>query len=224
MKNTNFVAFPFDLVGFDLDGTLVDSDGDIQAAVNHALSHINRRQLSLAEVSQLVGGGSRNLLERALDLTGGAQGVDVDALLTVQLDYYAQHPAVHTQIFSGVIAALDQLDALGVPYAIATNKGEKIARLLLTELGIIDRFAFIIGGDTLGLGRNKPAPDMLLAMNEACGATRTAFVGDTIYDVRAAKAAGATSVIVNFHGTSQNLGGDHLITHYDQLVPLLASL
>lgn len=225
MKNTNFVAFPFDLVGFDLDGTLVDSNADITAAVNHALSHIHRAPLTVDQVAKLVGGGSRHLLMQALEITGGVKDVDVDDLLAKQLTFYEQHPAVHTQIFDGALNALDQLADLGVPLAIATNKMENIARLLLHELGIIDRFAFIIGGDTLGPGRNKPAPDMLLAMNEACGATRrTAFVGDTIYDVKAAQAADATSVIMDFHGTSQNLGGDHIISHYDQLVPLLSSL
>lgn len=216
--------FPFQLVGFDLDGTMVDTTADIAAALNHALGLIGRGPLYHAQVHAMVGGGSRNLLIQALRATGGVEGIDVDALLARQLCYYERHIAVHSQAFDGLVAALDALDAHGIPYAVATNKIEHLARLLLKELGLLDRMAFVIGGDTLGEGRSKPAPDMLLEMMAACGGGRTAFVGDSIYDVKAASAAGCTSILMAFTNNFSELGADHSIAHYDDLVPLLKRL
>lgn len=216
--------FPFDLVGFDLDGTMVDTTGDIAAALNNTLGLIGRGPLHPAQVHTMVGGGTRSLLTQALAATGGLDGVDVEGLLAAQLSFYEQNIALHSQAFDGLVAALDALDEQGVRYAVATNKLEHLARLLLKELGLLDRIAFVIGGDTLGDGRSKPAPDMLLAMKEACGGVRTAFVGDTIYDVSAARAAGCTSIVMDFSGNAADLGADHLITHFDDLVPLLQRL
>lgn len=224
MTNASSFAFPFDLVGFDLDGTMVDSTQDIAAAVNHALGLIDRPPLTTEQVDRIVGGGSLHLLKQALQATGGMDGLDVDALLAEQLAYYEAHIAVHTRPLDGLIACLDQLDQLGIRYAVATNKIERLARLLLGELGLLDRMAFIIGGDTLGFDRAKPAPDMLLAMMAETSAQRTAFVGDTIYDVKAAAAADCTSIIIAANEDGLRLGADHNITHFDQLIPLLKTL
>ena len=64
-------SFPFDIVGFDLDGTLLDTHVDIGAAVNHALAHAGRAAIPVAEIRGLVGGGAKRMLARALERTGG---------------------------------------------------------------------------------------------------------------------------------------------------------
>ena len=90
-----------------------------------------------------------------------------------------------------------------------------------------DRFACILGGDTLGPGRAKPAPDMIEAALERCGGTRFAMVGDSSFDVRAAKAAGAPCVVlsVGYHDAPpERLGADALIAHFDELVETLEGL
>jgi phosphoglycolate phosphatase len=79
---------------------------------------------------------------------------------------------------------------------VATNKAEGMARKLLGELGLADRMAAIIGGDTLAI--RKPAAEPIRAMIEQSGGGRAAFVGDSIYDVMAARNAGVPSVIVGF--------------------------
>jgi len=85
--------------------------------------------------------------------------------------------------------------------------------------------AAIIGGDTLGV--RKPSPEPILAMIEQCGGGRAAFVGDSIYDVMAARNAGVPSILVGFgflDRRAEDFGADHIIGHYDALVPLLETL
>jgi phosphoglycolate phosphatase len=220
-------GFPFAIVGFDLDGTLVDTLGDLTAALNHALGLAGRPPLTEAEVRPLVGLGTTHLLEQALAATGDVPHGDIPRLLDALVGYYAAHIAVHSRPFPGMLAALDRLDALGVRTAVVTNKLETLARQLLGELGLADRMAVIIGGDTLGPGGAKPSPAPVLAMIDRCGGGRAAFVGDSIFDIEAARGAGAASVLVSFgflHAPAGDLGADHVIDHYDELVPLLATL
>lgn len=111
--------------------------------------------------------------------------------------------------------------------ALATNKRESFTHDLLRRLGLLDRFAAIVGGDTLGAGRAKPKPDMILAMVEQCGGGGAVFVGDSIYDVEAAKAAGVPVVACSFGYSNRPaaaLGADAVIDGFDELIPALKRL
>lgn len=220
-------GFPFAIVGFDLDGTLVDTLGDLAAAVNHALAQMDRAPLSEAAVRPMIGRGARHMLEQGLIATGGAPDGAVERLYPELLRFYEAHIAVQSHPFPGAIAALDRLDALGVRTVVVTNKVEMLARQLLGELGLADRMATIIGGNTLGPGGAKPSPAPIRAMIERCGGGRAAFVGDSIFDVQAARGADVLSVAVGFgflDGPAETLGADHVIGHFDELVPLLGEL
>lgn len=217
--------FPFAIVGFDLDGTLLDTLGDLAAAVNHALALMDRAPLSTDAVRPMIGRGAKHMLEEGLRASGGVPDGAVERLYPELLRFYEAHIAVHSRLFPGVIDALDRLDALGVRTAVVTNKAEHLARVLLGEFGLAGRMATIIGGDTLGV--RKPAPEPIFAMIERCGDGRTAFVGDSIYDVMAAKNAGVPSIAVSFGFLDRpvaELGAGHVIDHYDDLVPLLETL
>ena len=219
--------FPFDIVGFDLDGTFVDTSGDLTAAVNHALASIDRPALSVAAVKPMVGGGARHMLAQGLAATGGGDDAMLDVLTERLLAFYADNISVHSRPFPHAIAVLDALDAAGVETAIVTNKRERFAYALLGDLALTDRFACIIGGDTLGPGTAKPSPAPIHAMIERCGGGRAAFVGDSIYDVAAAKAAGVPVVACRFGFLMQpveELGADAIIDGFDQLLPALRRL
>jgi phosphoglycolate phosphatase len=221
-------SFPFDIVGFDLDGTLLDTQGDIAEAVNHALVSIGRRRVSAADVRDIVGGGSGQMLGKALELTGGRVSEDEFAdLHQILLDHYEAHIAVYSRLFPGGEAMLDELAARGVTLAVATNKLERYARVLLDELGLSPRFRTILGGDSLGPGRAKPAPDLLHEMVARAGGGRAAYVGDTTYDTLAAKAAGIPCIAVGFGFNDlplAQLDADAVIAHFDELIPALEEL
>jgi phosphoglycolate phosphatase len=219
--------FPFDIVGFDLDGTLVDTSGDLTAAVNYTLGVAGRAPLPVDIVRGMIGGGAKAMLHRGLDATGGCEAEEARRLYKLMLAYYGENIAVHSQPFPGMLAALDELDSLGVQVAVVTNKFESFARQLLSQLGLIYRFATLIGGDTLGPGRAKPAADPLLEMIVRLGSGRAAFVGDSTYDTQAARNAQVPSVAVSFgfHDRPvEDLGADAVIDSYDELVPVLRTL
>ena len=215
---------PFDLVGFDLDGTLLDTSADLTAGVNHALGTIGCGPFPVEAIRPFIGRGARRMLERALILAGVQSDTMVDELLPIMLDHYEAHIAVHTRPYPGLIAAMDELASRGIRLAICTNKREKFARKLLHALDLTPRFAAIVGGDTLGPNRMKPLPDLLLDMVAKAGGGRTIFLGDTDNDTLAARAAGIPSIAVSFGFvpcTAKELGADAGIDHYNELVPLL---
>lgn len=221
------MAFPFKIVGFDLDGTLLDTSRDLAAAANHALALGGRRTLSVEEIKPMIGGGAKRMLEHGLAATGGCPEDEFKRLYRALLDYYEANISGGTIPFPGVIDAIDTLAAQGVTVAIVTNKFESLARKLLSELGLIERFACVIGGDTLGNGNQKPSPAPIHAMIERCGGGRAAFVGDSIYDMMAAKAAGVPAIAVSFGfltGPIEELGADVIIDSYDELIPVLERL
>lgn len=213
---------PFELVGFDLDGTLLDTSGDLANALNHALATVGRGPLPVADVKKMVGRGAKVMLRRALTVTGDAPEALVERLFPLLIDHYADHIADDTMAYPGLVEALDALAARGARLAVCTNKIERLARLVLAETGLDRYFPVIVGGDTVGALKPDPAP--LRAMIERAGGGRTLFVGDSDNDINAAKAAGVASVAVTFGyvpGDPHALGADAVIEHYDALVPLI---
>ena len=219
--------FPFSIVGFDLDGTLLDTSGDLAAAVNHALASIGRAPLPVDRVRTMIGGGSRHMLAQGMAASGGCDEAALDGLQQRLLDFYEANIAVHTRPFPGTIDALDRLAASGVVLGVMTNKVERLARMVLEQLGLADRFAAIIGSDTMGPGTAKPSPIAIQAMIARCGGGRAAFVGDSVYDVQGAHAAGLPVIACAFGFLDrpvEALGADATIDDYADLIPTLERL
>ena len=220
--------FCFDIVGFDLDGTLMDTSGDLGAALNHTLRAAGYPQVAHEAVRDLIGGGARKMLERALTLNGIAISQDDITELNRQLvTFYEANIAHHSALFAGGEAMLEALTERGTKLVVVTNKLERLAVRLLDALGLSSRFCAIIGGDTLGPGRAKPAPDLLHEMIARAGGGRAAFVGDTTYDTQAASAAGMPCIAVSFGFNdlpAGELGADAVIDHFDELIPALDRL
>jgi phosphoglycolate phosphatase len=219
--------FPFDILGFDLDGTLLDTSGDLTAAVNHALAFAGRPVLQVEQVKTMIGGGAKHMLMQGLEATGGCRPEEFDGFYKRMLGYYEAHLSVHTTPYPGVVDTLDQLDAMGVKVAVVTNKFESFARALLTELNLLDRFATLIGGDTMGKGLSKPNRAPIDEMIRRLGGGRAAFVGDSIYDIMAAHNAGIPGIAVSFGFLLQpvaELGADAIIDDYAELIPALEQL
>jgi phosphoglycolate phosphatase len=218
-------TFPFQVVAFDLDGTLADTAPDLTASLNHALAELGRPGVPHESVRHMVGHGARALLEKGLAATGGASPELVERGFPIFLDYYEHHIADETRPYPGVEAAMDVLAARGVTLAVCTNKLESLARELVAALGWTDRFAAIVGGDTLPVRKPDPAP--LFAAIAAAGGGRAAFVGDSITDTDTARAAAIPCVAVSFGFADrppEQLGADLLIDHFDDLIGALEQL
>lgn len=212
----------FDTVVFDLDGTLVDTAGDLAAAMNHALGQLGRPAVPPDSVRAMVGHGARTLLERGLVATGTLTADLVAQGVAHFMAHYADNIAVHSRPFDGVERALDQLADDGLRLAICTNKPEALARQLVGAMGWSGRFDALLGADTRPW--KKPDPRHLTDTIEAAGGRRALFVGDSVTDATTAQRAGIALVLVTFGYSPEpvaTLGADRLIDHFDALVPLV---
>lgn len=220
-------AFPFQSVGFDLDGTLLETHRDLGAAVNHALALGGFDPVPADHASDLIGGGAKIMLKRAVDQQGGLPDDEFRRLYKEMLGYYSQNNAVHSRPYPHAIEVLDALEQRGVKMAVVTNKFESFARDILTTLDLAHRFETIIGGDTMGKGRAKPEPDSVIEARVRCGGGPIAFVGDSSYDVRAARAA-KVPVVAAAYGycdkPPHELGADAVIESLAGLISALENL
>ncbi|MES2441379.1 MAG: HAD-IA family hydrolase [Pseudomonadota bacterium] len=219
--------FPFDIVGFDLDGTLFDTSADLADAVNHALALVGRPTLSVEAIKPMIGRGAKYMLEQGLEASGGYDPAEMKRAYPALLRFYEANISRGTVAYPGLMDAMAALDARGVTLAIVTNKFESFAVKLVAELGLSHRFAALIGGDTMGAGNSKPSALPIHEMIRRCGGGSAAFVGDSIYDILAAKNAGIPGIAVSFGFLMQpvdELGADAVIDHFDELVPTLERL
>lgn len=215
-------SITFDIVGFDLDGTLLDTSGDLAAAVNYAIATDGRPPFAVDAIRPFVGKGAKVMLERALTASGGYDDALLAHMLPILLDYYEQNLAIHSIPYPGLMSAMDALDQSGVKLAICTNKAERFTIPLLHQIGLSERFVSVIGGDTLGVAKPDPAP--IHEMIARAGGGRAIFLGDTINDIAGARNAGIPSIAVSFgflDGPVEELQADAVIDHFDELLPLL---
>jgi phosphoglycolate phosphatase len=218
-------SLPFEIVAFDLDGTLVDTAPDLAAALNRTLEALGRPTVLLESVRHLVGHGARALLRRGLAASGEAPEELVEAGFPIFIDHYGGHICDGTRPYPGVEAALDAIEAAGARVALCTNKPEGLTRALLDTLGWRERFAAVVGGDTLKLRKPDPAP--LLEVIARAGGGAAAFVGDSITDADTARAAKVPFVAVSFGFRDrpvEALGADAVVDSFAALVPALARL
>ena len=183
-------------IGFDLDGTLLDTFRDLGSAVNHALVLGGFHEVS---VDNQQGPDRRRGQDHAGPRGRRARWIAgrrvSKRLYKAMLAHYERHNVVHTAPYPGVREALGELAEMGVRMAVVTNKFEGFARSVLSQLDLIGAFDAVIGGDSMGRGEDgqflaKPHPAPVLAARTACRAERFVFIGDSSYDVRAARGSG----------------------------------
>lgn len=210
-------------VVFDLDGTLVDTAPDLTAALNFVLEHLGAGSVTKASVRHLAGDGSRALLR--FGLGSGASDALIERGLPLFFDHYARNFWVHSAVFEGVEQTLHDLKLGGFSLAICTNKPVGLANALLGKLGWGSLFAAVIGGDSLDVRKPNPAP-LRECLRRTC-ATRGVFVGDSIIDAQAAKAAGLAFIAVSFGYSDRpvaTFGGDRIVDHFSEIPAMIDSL
>jgi phosphoglycolate phosphatase len=213
---------------YDLDGTLADTADDLMGSLNAVLASEGLPPLPVGNARSMLGGGARALIQRGFAASGRALApMKLEALFGDFLAHYNAHIAEHTALYPGVERALDNFTRAGWRQAVCTNKIEGSARLLMKKLGVADRFGFICGQDTFGVG--KPDPKPLLGTIAASGgvSARALMVGDSVTDIKTARAAGLPVIAVDFGYTDvpvTELGPDRVISHFDELAAACAAL
>jgi phosphoglycolate phosphatase len=204
----------------DLDGTLVDTLGDFDVALNRTLADLGLPPLDRAVIERSIGKGSEHLIRSSLAAVGGDCALYEAAWAHYQRHYRAIN-GEFSAVYTGAVAGLDRLRAAGLTLACVTNKPRDFAATLLERKGLAGHFAQVFGGDSFE--RRKPDPLPLLRAAAALGSTpqRTLVIGDSANDAAAARAAGCPLVLVSYgynHGESvHGLGADAVVDRIDAI-------
>ena len=202
MKNLNLQA-----VMIDLDGTLVDTIGDFEVALNRALADVQVPTANRALIERSIGKGSehliRTVLKHQLTLPGMARNArEVEQLFNPVWERYEHHylsiNGEFSHVFPGVMEGLEQIQTLGLPMACLTNKPISFTLPLIKDKGLAPYFSKVFGGDSFE--RKKPDPLPLLKTCEALQSlpARTLMIGDSSNDAQAADAAGCPVVLMTY--------------------------
>lgn len=178
---------------FDLDGTLLDTITDISYALNQLRQEFSLPPLPVASIREFVSEGSKVMLKMALNIQENHP--QFGSLREKFLSVYESHIADNTQFFPGMADVLAHLDNENIPWGIVTNKLTKHTMSLLAALEFTHRPRCVICGDTLATYKPDPAPilhacELLKINSQDC-----LFVGDSINDVLASKAAGSKALV-----------------------------
>jgi phosphoglycolate phosphatase len=181
----------------DLDGTMVDTLGDFDAALNRMLAELGLPAVARADIEAMVGKGSAHLVRSALARAGGDAALYASAIERYQA-HYAIENGRHSEVYPGVAQGLEALGASGLRLACVTNKPTRFAQDLLESKQLARYFEGVWGGDLFE--RNKPDP---LPFRKACEILGTApsatlVIGDSSNDAQAARAAGCPVVLVTY--------------------------
>ena len=207
---------------FDLDGTLVDTAPDLFGALHHVLDGAAVPKAPNDHIRPFISFGARRMIAESISHAGETRSDgDIDGLLQVFLEHYADNVAVKSAPYANLLDALEVSSAAGATLGVCTNKREHLARLLLRELEMHDRFGAILGYDTLEV--HKPDPRHLTETISRTGGdpSKAIMVGDSPTDVATAKAAGIPVIAVSF-GYSEvhytELGADVVIHDYAEFM------
>ena len=223
----------------DLDGTLVDTLGDFEVALNRALADVDLPPVTRALVEHSVGKGSEHLIRTvlahqldalvALGQGRVCQGRSVDNLYQpAWLRYQHHYLTINGQfatVYPGVLEGLQLLQNQGLKLACLTNKPLSFAKPLLQAKGLNHFFSQVFGGDSFE--RKKPDPLPLLKTCEALGTlpTQTLMVGDSSNDAQAARAAACPVALVRYgYNHGQPIDAVDADVHVDTLTELAALL
>ena len=203
---------------FDLDGTLADTKPDLHAAMNHVLRKNNLAEVPDDAITNMIGGGAREILKRGLSENGvDWDDAKLDAATEEFVLWYDHNIDANTVIYPNLLPLLEAARAANIKMAVVTNKRESLSAKLLFRLGLHGYFEALVGGDTLP--KRKPDPDTIeLALQQLGVAPQEAImVGDSEADTGAAIAAQVATICVSFgyrRVSLEELQADAIIDDY----------
>ena len=186
---------------FDLDGTLLDTLGDITDSINNVLTYHGFAARSEREVRSFVGNGAKRLVERAMYSKNGELDVEMADTELAELcyrefrEYYKEHVNVRTVPYKGVLCVLERLYEKGIPMAVVSNKPDESTKKLCAAH--FEKYIKIALGDAENRKR-KPDPSTLLDVISELGCDSAIYVGDSEVDVKVARNAKIPSVILTW--------------------------
>jgi phosphoglycolate phosphatase len=204
----------------DLDGTMIDTLGDFEAALNAVLADLSLALVDRPFIELTVGKGSEHLIRSTLAHVGAPAALYDDAWARYQ-HHYLRFNGDHSKVYAGVTEGLAALRRRGLKLACLTNKPTAFAKPLLERKGLAHFFELVFGGDAFE--RKKPDPLPLIKTCEALGTLprHTLMIGDSSNDARAARAAGCPVLLVNYgynHGEPvTGVDADGVIARLDAL-------
>jgi len=217
------------MILIDVDGTLVDSVPDLVYCVDEMMKQLGMPERGEAAVRTWVGNGVERLTRRALinQLDGEPDDALFQKAYPIFLELYAENTSKRSKLYPGVREGLDYLKSAGYKLGCVTNKDSQFTLPLLKDMGVHDEFEIIICGDTLA--EKKPHPMPLLHAAEFFGVKpeNAMMLGDSVSDVKAARAAGFQIVCMSYgynHGVDiRDANPDAVIDSMAQLQGLLES-
>jgi phosphoglycolate phosphatase len=213
---------------FDLDGTLIDTAPDLIDTLNVVFARESLPPVAYETARNLIGGGARAMIARGMEAEGRIlEPGKLEQMFGYFIEHYTAQVADRSQPFPGLIDTLDMLAVGGYRLAVCTNKLERLSVLLLQTLKLADRFEAICGQDTFGI--QKPNPEILRRTISAAGGDprRAIMIGDSLTDIRTARAANVPIIAVDFgysEGPLSELKPDRIISHFAQLPAAIAAI
>lgn len=220
--------FDVDAIAFDLDGTLLDTLGDLAHAMNATLADDGCAPLPTETIRDLVGKGIPSLARRAYAIARGeAPGdAELEAIVARYFAHYAASLGERSAPYPGVGEGLARLRSAGIPLAVVTNKATRFVMPHLERTAFGGWFDAIVGGDDAEAKKPAAAPLALAATRLRVDVRRVLMVGDSANDVACARAAGAPVVVVPYgyrEGRAvQDLAADAIVGSLDDLPERLA--
>ena len=204
------------VVMYDLDGTLLDTAGEITQAVNQTLQDFGHEPVSEEQVRSWIGHGTGWLMKTAWQHTQGPMDAPWDKVMERFVFHYEATAGTSSTAFPHVLETLQRAREYGVKQAIVTNKERRFTERVLERHGLSDAFDLIICGDSLSV--KKPDPSVIDHCLSELGATRgeALFIGDSEIDVSTARAAGVVCWAVPY---GYNLGKPIADAMPDRIVP-----
>lgn len=184
------------LLIFDLDGTLIDSVPDLAMAVDNMLGHFDTPPAGVERVRTWIGNGSLKLVERALTWANLA----TDALPHAHQIFLSEYANCHggTVAYQGVSDGLTRLRQHGYTLALCTNKPSQFLPAILDDFGWADKFACVVGGDTLSTKKPDPAPLYHICQKLGFKTDQAIMIGDSTNDIQAGKNAQITTLALTY--------------------------
>jgi phosphoglycolate phosphatase len=181
---------------FDLDGTLLDTAPDLAAALNTVLAENHREPLPFETIRPAVSHGGVAIIRRGFGLE--ASDPAIEPLRRRLLEVYRANICTHTRPFPGMADVLDALEARGLNWGVVTNKPGWLTQPLLGDLGLLQRAACVVSGDTLAQCKPDPAPMLHACMLAGSEPQHCVCLGDALRDVEAGKRAGMYTLVALF--------------------------